>query len=237
VAGTGVAVIGPDGIQIGVPVSLKGPPPGTPLVEGGADFADQPLAKEVRAAAGKGTSVALIASLVLTHRRSDPRYRAMTSPPPEHAAVGHFERSRWTDEAWAETDKLARALSAEAVLLQTPPSFKASAEHATRLENFVAHAMRPRIALVWEWQKGSWPDPKAFDLCERIGAIPVVDPLTSSIPEAEFVYLRIGRPGSRRQIHDDELKDVALKVRDRNGWVVFSNPSGAADARRLLDML
>ena len=25
-------MIGPDGIQIGVPVSLKGPPPGTPLV-------------------------------------------------------------------------------------------------------------------------------------------------------------------------------------------------------------
>ena len=134
-------------------------------------------------------------------------------------------------EAWA------RALGAEAVLLQTPPSFKASAEHATRIENFVAHAMRPRIALAWEWHKGSWPEAKAFDLCDRIGAIPVVDPLASSIPDAEFVYLRIGRPGSRRQIHDDDLKDVALKVRDRNGWVVFSNPSGPVDALRLLDML
>ena len=71
----GVAVIGPDGIQIGVPISLKGPPPGTPLAEVGADFADLPHANVVRAAAGKGTSVALIASHVLTHRRSDPRYR------------------------------------------------------------------------------------------------------------------------------------------------------------------
>ena len=61
--------------------------------------------------------------------------------------------------------------------------------------------------------------------------------LMSAIPDAEFVYLRIGRPGSRRQINDDDLKDVALKVRDRSGWVVFSNPTGAADARRLLDML
>ena len=230
-------MIGPEGIQIGVPVSLKGPPPGTPLAEVGADFADLPLAKDVRAAAGKGTSVALIASHVLTHRRSDPRYRAMASPPPEHAAVGHFERSRWTDEAWADTDQLARALEAKAVLLQTPPSFKASAEHATRLENFVAHAMRPRIALAWEWLKGSWPDQKALDLCDRIGAIPVVDPLTAPIPETEFVYLRLGRPGSKRQINDDDLKDVALRVRDRSGWVVFSNPGGAADARRLLDML
>ena len=230
-------MIGPDGIQIGVPVSLKGPPPGTPLAEVGADFTDLPLPKDVRTAVGKGTTLALIASHVLTHRRSDPRYRAMASPPPDHAAVGHFERSRWTDEAWADTDKLARALDAKAVLLQTPPSFKASAEHATRLENFLAHAMRPRISLVWEWPKGSWPDRKALDLCERIGAIPVIDPLAATIPETEFVYLRIGRPGSRRQIQDDALKDVALKIRDRAGWVVFSNPSGAADALRLLEML
>src|SRR2546430_16881522 len=72
VAGEGVAVIGPDGIQIGVPISLKGPPPGTPLAEVGADFADLPHANVVRAPAGKGTSVALIASHALTHQRSHP---------------------------------------------------------------------------------------------------------------------------------------------------------------------
>jgi len=226
-----------EGIQVGVPVGLKGPPPGTPLAEVGADFTDLPDAKDVRAAAGKTTAVALIASHVLTHRRSDPRYRAMQNPPPEHAAVGHFERSRWTDEAWTDTDGLARALEAGAVLLQTPTSFKASTEHATRLENFVAHAMRPRVSLAWEWTKGSWPDRKAIDLCDRIGAVPVVDPLVSAIPENEFVYLRIGKPTSRKQIKDDDLKEIALQIRDRTGWVVFSNPSGLADARRLLDML
>ena len=236
-AHAGGTVIGPDGIRVGVPVSLKGPPPGTPLAEVGADFADTPGAKDVRAAAGKQASLALIASHIVTHRRSDPRYKAMTAPPPEHAAVGHFERSRWTDEAWVETDKLASALEAEAVLLQTPASFKASAEHATRLENFVAHAMRPRVSLAWEWAKGSWPDSKALDLCDRIGAIPVIDPLSSPIPEAEFVYLRIGKPTTRKQFHDDDLKEVALRVRDRSGWIVFSNPSGVTDARRLLDML
>ena len=224
-------------LQVGVPVSLKGPPPGTPLAEVGADFADLPDAKDVHAATGKGTGIALIASHVLTHRRSDPRYRAMKNPPPEHAAVGHFERSRWTDEAWTDTDALARALEAGAVLLQTPASFKASTEHATRLENFVAHAMRPRVSLAWEWTKGSWPDRKALDLCDRIGAVPVVDPLVSAIPENEFVYLRIGKPTSRKPIKDDDLKEVALQVRDRTGWVVFSNPSGLADARRLLEML
>ncbi|MGZ4189196.1 MAG: DUF72 domain-containing protein [Actinomycetota bacterium] len=230
-------MIGPDGILIGVPVSLKGPPPETPLAEVGADFADLPTADAVRKACGKKTAITMIGSHILTHRRSDQRYKAMTNPPPEHAAVGHFERSRWTDEAWADTDSLARALDAQAVVFQTPPSFKASTEHATRLENFVAHAMRPRIALIWEWAKGSWPERKALDLCDRIGAIPLVDPIGTEIPEAEFVYLRIGRPNSKRVLKDDELKDIALKVRDRAGWIVFSGPGGAADERRLLDML
>ncbi len=235
-AAAGEAVID-DGIQIGVPVSLEGPPPGTPLAEVGADFADLPQAKDVRAAAGKSTELSLIASPIITHRRSDPRYRAMDNPPPEHAAVGHFERSRWTDEAWTDTDALARALSAGAVVLQTPASFKASTEHATRLENFVAHAMRPRVSLAWEWTKGSWPDRKALDLCDRIGAVPVIDPLASAIPETEFVYLRIGKPTSRKQLRDDDLKEIALQIRDRTGWVVFCNPSGRADAHRLLDMI
>lgn len=226
-----------DGLHVGVPVTLKGPPPGTQLAEVGADFADLPRPADVRAAAGKDCALALIASHVITHRRSDPRYRAMQNPPPEHAAVGHFERSRWTDEAWSETDALARALEAGAVVLQTPASFKASTEHATRLENFVAHAMRPRVTLAWEWIKGSWPDRKALDLCDRIGAVPVIDPITAPIPDTEFFYLRIGKPSSRKQIHDDDLKEIALQVRDRIGWVVFSNPSGPADARRLLDML
>ena len=118
-----------------------------------------------------------------------------------------------------------------------PESAGDSHEHATRLENFVAHAMRPRISLAWEWVKGSWPDRKALELCERIGAVPVIDPLSSPIPENEFVYLRIGKPTSRKQIHDDDLKEIALQIRDRTGWVVFSNPSGPADARRLLEML
>jgi hypothetical protein len=237
VAQPGVAVILPEGLSIGVPVSLAGPPPGTPLAEVGSDFADLPPPKKVRAAAGKDAAISLIASLVLTHRRSDPRYKAMQDPPPDHAAVGHFERSRWTDDAWAATDQLARALDAKAVLLQTPPSFKSSAEHATRLENFVAHAMRPRISLIWEWAKGTWPDRKALELCERIGAIPVIDPLTAEIPESEFIYLRIKSAGPKRPLHDDDLKDVALQIRDRTGWVVFSDPSGEADARRFMNMI
>lgn len=228
----------PDRLAVGVPVSAADPAPGTPHAEVGGDFTDLPEPSSIHAALGRNTTVTLIAWHVLTHRRSDPRYRAMRNPPPDHAAVGHFERSRWTDEAWAKTDALARAIYAQAVVFQTPPSFKASTEHAIRLENFVAHAMRPGLALAWEWAPGSWPDRKALELCERIGAVPVVDPARNDVPEGDLVYLRfIGGKSGRAAIKDDDLKKAALAVRDRIGWVVFANHTGSADAARFLQMI
>lgn len=226
----------PDRLLVGVPCEPGDVAPPVDLVEV-APVPDLPQPEAVSALA-QGRGVTLLASPVITHRRTDRRYRLMASPPPEHAAVGHFERSRWTDEAWEATDALARQVEAQAAVLQTPASFKPTAEHATRLENFVAHAMRPGLQLAWEWAPGSWQAPKALALCEQIGAVPVVDPTDQVVPDGEYVYARFrgGRTG-RATLDDDDLKAAALMLRDRIGWVVFSNASGARDARRFMDML
>lgn len=230
-------MIVPDRLFVGASCPLQGPSPATPHTEVGADFIDLPSASEIREVIGD-RSTTMLGWHVLTHRRNDPRYREMSDPPPEHAAVGHFDRSRWTDEAWTATDALARELQAHAVVFQTPPTFRASAEYAIRLENFVAHAMRPGLALAWEWAPGSWPERKALDLCERIGAIPVIEPTQADIVDAEFVYLRFrGGKSGRSVVKDEDLKRVALEVRDRIGWVIFSNSTGAQDCDRLLEML
>jgi uncharacterized protein YecE (DUF72 family) len=227
----------PDRLYVGAPVHDGGAPV-TDHIELGHEMIDLPDPKKMRAFAANRT-LTLIGWHVLTHRRNDPRYKKMASPPPEHAAVGHFERSRWTDEAWEQLDGFARAVEAQAVVFQTPPTFKANTEHATRLENFVAHASRPGLALCWEWAKTSWPDGKALDLCERIGATPVLDPTQHAIPEeGEFVYLRFrGGASGRAQIKDDDLKKTALAVRDRIGWVIFSNATAARDAQRFAEMI
>lgn len=227
----------PDQLYVGVPCASDGPVPETTHVEMGEDFADLPNAKDLRARIG-GRTISLVGWHVLTHRRNDPRYRAMASPPPEHAAVGHFERSRWTDEAWTGTDRLARAVQAHAVVFRTPSSFRASSEHALRLENFVAHAMRPGLALAWEWTAGSWPDAKAIQLCDRIGVVPVLDPTKMRVPEAEWIYLRFrGGVSGRATLKDDDMKKVAIAARDRVGWVIFSNNAGVRDAERFRQML
>jgi hypothetical protein len=66
-------MIEPEGISVGVPVPLRGPSSSTPLAEVGADFSDLPSADSVSTAIGKDRLVSLIASHIITHRRSDPR--------------------------------------------------------------------------------------------------------------------------------------------------------------------
>lgn len=227
----------PDRLFVGVSGALGDELPAVTHVELGG-YAELPEPKEVADTAGANRTITLIGWHVLTHRRTDPRYKRMASPPPEHAAVGHFDRSRWTDEAWEQLDALARACEAMAVVFPTPTTFRSSDEHATRLENFVAHGTRPGLALAWEWASRSWPKKEALALCDRIGAIPVIDPTEDAIPEGELVYLRFGGGRSGRKVlKDDDLKKVALEARDRIGWVIFSNATAAEDADRFLNMI
>ena len=226
----------PDQLFVGVEATLDDDAPDAPHVEIGG-FAELPTPKQIDSFAGK-RSRTIIGWHVLTHRRTDPRYKQMADPPPEHAAVGHFERSRWTDEAWEAIDRLARATDTMAAVFRTPATFKANEEHATRLENFVAHGVRPGLSIAWEPAGRSWPAKKMLALCDRIGAIPVVDPTESDIPEGELIYLRFrGGANGKKQLRDDDLKKVALEARDRIGWVIFSNANAVEDADRFLQMI
>lgn len=226
----------PDRLFVGVEATLDGPTPEAEHVEVGG-YAELPTAGELRSFAGDRT-LTMIGWHVLTHRRTDPRYAQMGDPPPQHAAVGHFDRSRWTDEAWEQIDTVARAADVMAVVFRTPSTFKPTAEHATRLENFVAHSTRPGLAIAWEWTARSWPQAKALELCDRIGAIPVIDPCEADIPEGELIYLRFrGGASGRKTLRDDDLKKVALEARDRIGWVIFSNANAVEDAERFRQMI
>jgi uncharacterized protein YecE (DUF72 family) len=208
------------------------------LVEVQDSFVEPPEPGTAEAWRLPGRAYSVVAWQVITHLRSSPTYRDIRTPIPEHAAVGHFARSRWTDEAWQRTDTLARALRAAAVLLRTPASFRPGSQNEVQLENFVAHAMRPGLAIAWEWSPGSWPEGRALALAERIGVLPAVDPLDRPVPPGEVFYLRVtGGKTGRRSPSDDHLKKIAERVRDRVGWLVFANRTSEQDAQRLAHML
>lgn len=230
-------MIPPSGIVVGVSAP-GGASTALPFVEVQDSFVEPPEPAAAESWRAAGRTFAVLAWHVITHPRSSPTYREMRTSIPEHAAVGHFARSRWTDEAWARTDAFARALRAPAVVLRTPPSFRPTPQNQMHMENFVAHALRPGLGMAWEWTPGSWPEARALAFAERIGVIPVIDPMDRPVPQGEAVYARVtGGPSGRRSPSDDQLKKIAERLRDADGWVVFANRSAEQDALRLANML
>jgi uncharacterized protein YecE (DUF72 family) len=179
-----------------------------------------------------GLAVGLVCWQVVTHPKAHPAYRADGGEIPDHAAIGHFARSRWTDEAWERMDTLARAIRSPVVLLRTPPSFRKTAANALAIENFVAHAERPGLSLAWEWGP-TWPEAAALTLCERLDLIP--SGTTTAIPASDRVYLRVA--SGRRATTEAGLEKVAKSVRGRQGYVVFESPTAWEDARRFAKLL
>ena len=205
------------------------------FVEIQESFVNPPDIAEAKALWGRvagDLKPAFVAWQVITHPRSHAGYKVMGGLIPEHAAVGHFVRSRWTDEAWERMDSLARAVRAPVILFRTPPGFRRTKANITQFENFIAHAQRPSLSLAWEWD--GWPPGDALAMCERIGLVPAVDPFATAVPPGDEIYLRIKTKGSPS---DAKLEKLASQIRGREGCVVFANGSAWEDARRLAKLL
>jgi uncharacterized protein YecE (DUF72 family) len=193
---------------------------------------DEPDGPDVAPAGGPELVRSLLAWQVITHPRGRGGYPNILTEIPDHASVGHFVRSRWTDEAWDRMNALARAVGAEAVVFRTPASFTPGTEHEMRLENFVAHADRPGLVLAWE--AAGWDPAQVRSTCERLGMVAVVDPLADGVPDDEIVYLRITASTS---LSEPDLSGLADGLTGKRGYVVFANASAWEDARLLAKML
>ncbi|GAC1409872.1 MAG: hypothetical protein NVSMB57_02910 [Actinomycetota bacterium] len=193
------------------------------------------MIRTIRRVAGD-LSLGLVASKVITHPRKDSSYKIPGPDVPEHAAVGHFTRSRWTDEAWERTDVLVRSLKAKVVLLRTPPSFKKNAANALALENFVAHAERPGLDIAWDFSS-AWSEADAMPICERLGLVPVVDANAKTFPAGDLYVRYQGGTTGRTSPSEAAIGTLAQKLKDRTGFAVFGNNARWEDARRLAKAL
>ncbi len=188
-----------------------------------------------RQEAPPGFSFTLKAWQILTHPASSPTYKRTRSPLPE-GEVGHFAPGPATEMAWERTLEAARALQADLVLIQTPPSF--GPEKASRLKAFALKAPRGGFLLAWEW-RGRWDEAEALALCGELELVPALDPFArQGLPAAELLYLRLhGGPGYRNRFTREELSWLAAQLEGRRAWVLFNNVSMWEDALAFTELL
>lgn len=193
-----------------------------------------------RREAPPGSSFTMLAWQLVTHEASAPTYERLLTPlsPGAAAEVGHFRATERVRAAWERTLAAAKALGAEVILFQTPPSFSPSAANRDAMRRFFGEVVGepPReLRLAWE-PRGIWQPAQADALARELGLVYAVDPLQLEIPppEGAAAYFRLHGLGLYRNRIGEEHLDLIAELVDpyEETWVVFANVEKFSDAQR-----
>lgn len=192
-------------------------------------FYNNPSVEEavrLRSSLPDGAIVTIKAWQALTHSPRSPTWRRMKRQFPKKVLNG-IGMLRPTDEnrgLWREVREVAKALRAEFIVFQTPPSFGYSQEHYENALRFFCEIVSDSPAPIgWE-PRGTWHEnPKAIkDIAERCRVIHVVDILRREpvmFDGQDIAYIRLHGLGGRGEVNyrykytDSDLETLASKVR------------------------
>jgi uncharacterized protein YecE (DUF72 family) len=192
-----------------------------------------------RQEAPEGTGFAMLAWQAITHEADTPGYARMTHKlsPEAKTQVGSFRATPPVNEAWQRTLAAARALGAEVILFQTPPTFTPTEANRNAMRRFFGEiaADHQGMALAWE-PRGIWEPAQAATLAAELGLVYALDPLQLEVPPPDEpqAYFRVHGLGIyRNKISDDMLEILAdMAWGYERAWVVFANVEKYRDAER-----
>ncbi len=196
-----------------------------------------------RSILGEGFRLTMKAFQGVSHPTSSPtwrRYRGKPEGKPE--GYGLLRDTREVASSWDHTVAMARAMRAEYVIVQMPPSFGPTDENIRRIAEF----FRPRrgefgIGLEVRGEGWSSRSGELRGALEAAGVTHVTDPLVWPPVHVEgAAYFRLhGRlPRYDYQYRSEELLRLAEIVKGyRDAYVFFNNLAMAEDASRFMAIL
>jgi len=159
-----------------------------------------------------------------------------------HHALVRLDRLDLAAPAWQELVEAYDALQAEALVLQTAPSFSPSTSNREAFKRFMGDVVGDPGDRVLCWEpRGTWEPFQAARLCQELGLVHAFDPLLpepgeegSTLPPTEEAYYRIYGLGlQRNRVSDEKLAELAERVaQNARAWVVFASADRWKDAQR-----
>jgi uncharacterized protein YecE (DUF72 family) len=196
-----------------------------------------------RARAPPGFRFCVKASQFITHDASSPTYRRSRRIvlPEQASQYGGFQDTSPVHEGWAATCIVAEALSAEAIVFQTPATFGPTDANRSALYRFFEAIRTERVKGLE--LRGPWPTHIVERICEDLSLVHVVDPFHKEPATVGLAYFRLhesppGRTLYRYTYTDADLlrlKGICEEYDD--AYVMFNNLTAHADALRFSKMI
>lgn len=199
-------------------------------------------------AVNDGFEFTLKAWQAITHPTSSPTWRGVDGLTVEQReGFGYLRPNDAVRAAWEDTREIAHALDAEVVVIQTPPSFRATEEHESNVRELLGSVDRGDLAVAWE-PRGDWADhpDRVEAICADLDLIHVVDVARPGVlPRSEhpFLYTRLHGLNDDPYDYDydysaDELSALAgtlssLAEAHARVYCQFNNAAMYEDAREL----
>lgn len=169
-----------------------------PAVELNRTFYELPqvsTAARWRREAGEGFVFAVKAWQGVTHPWRSPTWNGYRDGVDDAVSgdLGLLQPTAAVREAWQATREIARALEAEVVLVQTPPSFDCTDDHAADMRELLSSVDRGDVTVAWE-PRGDWPDApdRIAALCDELDLVHVVDVMRAEpVDDGEDMYTRL----------------------------------------------
>ncbi|MEN3047762.1 MAG: DUF72 domain-containing protein [Candidatus Caldarchaeales archaeon] len=197
-----------------------------------------------RREAPDGFVFALKAFQGVTHPKESPTWRRSNVRPRD--GHGLLRLTEEVTESWEVTLEAVRALSARAVVVQTPPAFRDTSENVANAIRFFGSIERDDAVVGFEprgWSPGS-----VRRVCEETDVTHVTDPFSAmpvALSSRSVAYFRLhGSPPGKKMYSytytDDDLRTLAMQLRGVKAeevYVMFNNVTMFDDALRFLRVL
>lgn len=177
----------------------------------------------------------------ITHRPGRTYAKAGIVVPEEKK--GNYGDFKLTDEvrgAWEHTLRIAKELHADAILLQSPPTFNETPENVENLKDFLAKVRTKDFIVFWEY-RGKWSEKTVKAICDEFEIYHCVDPTRKKPLTEKYFYFRLH--GGERYGHiytQTELEKLAEEVKRLEGekvYVFFNNKNMFTDAQKFQTLI
>jgi uncharacterized protein YecE (DUF72 family) len=145
-------------------------------------------------------------------------------------AIGELAPSKETERALESSMKVATALEARCIVLETPATVRPTKSNRDKLRALTKTLQRSSVAVCWE-PHGVWEVPEIHATAKSLGVVAVLDATRDALPPGSAVYTRIRSLG-QSGVGPRAIARLVEQIEGRrDAWIIVDERRSASRVR------